>query len=121
VLSDELLTLSSDAECGSLVKMLVAAIAGSNHTTEAQTSFVTEVCTFTWIPALRILDPVPFYPLDRGCVKSQDPDEQPRSYFRELRNHFFWLKYLNSLMRIRDPGWKKIGSGIQEGKNSDPG
>ncbi len=28
-------------------------------------------------------------------------DEQPRSYFREL-NHFLGLKYLNSLMRIRD-------------------
>jgi hypothetical protein len=38
-------------------------------------------------------------------------DEQPGSYFLELRNHFFGLKYLNSLMRIRDPG----------GKNSDPG
>jgi hypothetical protein len=36
-------------------------------------------------------------------------DEQPRSYFRELRNHFFGLKCLNSLMRIRD------------GKNSGPG
>jgi hypothetical protein len=36
-------------------------------------------------------------------------DEQPGSYFRELRNHFFGLKLkiLNSLMRIRDPGWKK--------------
>ncbi len=30
---------------------------------------------------------------------------QPRSYFREHRNHFLGLKYLNSLMRIRDPGW----------------
>jgi hypothetical protein len=30
-------------------------------------------------------------------------DEQTRSYFRELRNHFFGLKCLNSLMRIRDP------------------
>ncbi len=44
-------------------------------------------------------------------------DEQPGSYFLELRNHFFGLKYLNSLMRIRngdslDPGWKKVGSGI---------
>jgi hypothetical protein len=35
----------------------------------------------------------------------------------ELRNNFFGLKYLNSLMRIRDgkiriryPGWKKFGS-----------
>jgi hypothetical protein len=24
-------------------------------------------------------------------------------------------------MRIRDSGWKKFGSGIQDGKNSDPG
>jgi hypothetical protein len=43
-------------------------------------------------------------------------DEQPGSYFPELRNHFFGLKYLNSLMRIRDgdssdPGWKKSDPG----------
>ncbi len=52
-------------------------------------------------------------------------DEQPGSYFLELRNHFcllFWgLKYLNSLMRIRDPGWRQFGSGIRDGKMSDPG
>ncbi len=30
--------------------------------------------------------------------------EQSESCFRELRNHYFGLKYLNSLMRIRDPG-----------------
>jgi hypothetical protein len=29
-------------------------------------------------------------------------DEQNGSYFLELRNHFSGLKYLNSLMRIRD-------------------
>jgi hypothetical protein len=56
-------------------------------------------------------------------------DEQPGTYFLELRlNHFFCflgLKYLNSLMRIRDPGsgldtvrirdpeWEKVGSGIR--------
>jgi hypothetical protein len=45
-------------------------------------------------------------------------DEQPGSNFLELRNHFFGLKYLNSLMRIRDgdswdPGWIKVGSGIR--------
>ncbi len=38
-------------------------------------------------------------------------NEQPWSYFLELRNNFFGVKYLNSLMRIRDTGWK----------NSDPG
>ncbi len=44
-------------------------------------------------------------------------NEQPRLYFREPRNNFFGLKYLNSLMpirdgkfQIRDPRWKKFGS-----------
>jgi hypothetical protein len=57
-------------------------------------------------------------------------DEQPGSYFIELKNHFlvFFGLYLNSLMRIRDgdssdPGWKKVGSGIRntdfEGKLSN--
>jgi hypothetical protein len=51
-------------------------------------------------------------------------DEQPRSYFQELRNHFFGLKYikhLNSLMRIRDGDSSDPGSGIRDGKKSDPG
>jgi hypothetical protein len=48
-------------------------------------------------------------------------DEQPVSYFLELRNHFFGffgVKYLiwcgsgMETIRIRDPGWKKVGSGI---------
>ncbi len=39
-------------------------------------------------------------------------DEQPGSYFRELGNNFFLLKYFNSLIQILDPGWKKFGSGI---------
>jgi hypothetical protein len=47
-------------------------------------------------------------------------DEQPRSYFLELRNHYFAffgvkiLKFFNEdpasgmeTVRIRDPGWKK--------------
>jgi hypothetical protein len=60
---------------------------------------------------------------------------KPGSNFRELRNHFFGLKYLTSLMRIRDPGsgmekiwirdpgWKNLDpeSGIWDGKNSDSG
>jgi hypothetical protein len=45
-------------------------------------------------------------------------DEQPRSHFLELRNHFLGLKYLNSFTRIRDPGWKNSDPGW---KNSDPG
>jgi hypothetical protein len=40
--------------------------------------------------------------------------EQPGSYFLELKNHFLGLKYLNSLMRIRDLGWRQFGSGIRD-------
>ncbi len=40
-------------------------------------------------------------------------DEQPESYFRELRDHFFAVKYLHSLMRIRD-GKNRFGSGIKK-------
>jgi hypothetical protein len=49
-------------------------------------------------------------------------DEQPGSYFIELRNHFFGVKILKffdadpgsgmETVRIRDPGWKNVGSGI---------
>jgi hypothetical protein len=53
-------------------------------------------------------------------------DEQPGSYFQELRNHYFFgffgvkiLKFFDAdpgsgleTVRIRDPGWKKVGSGI---------
>jgi hypothetical protein len=48
-------------------------------------------------------------------------DEQPGSYFLELRNHFL-VKILiffdgdpgsgMETIRIRDPGWNKVGSGI---------
>jgi hypothetical protein len=65
-------------------------------------------------------------------------NEKPGSYFRELKKIFFGVRMLNSLMRIRDPGWKKIGIEkvrirdgkiwirnrkirIRDGKNSDPG
>jgi hypothetical protein len=41
-------------------------------------------------------------------------DEEPGSYFRELKKRYFGLKYLNSLMWIRDPGWKKFGSGMEK-------
>ncbi len=46
-------------------------------------------------------------------------DEQPGSYFLELRNYFFWVKIykiLKFLMRIRDPGWRQFGSGIRDRK-----
>ncbi len=43
--------------------------------------------------------------LTPGWVERQDPEPE---------FVFFWLKYFNFLMRIRDPGWKKSdpGSGI---------
>jgi hypothetical protein len=65
--------------------------------------------------SLRIRDPVPFWPLDPRWVKNKIRirDEQPGSYFRELGNQFFGFKYLNYLMRIRDPGWKKFRSGME--------
>ena len=36
-------------------------------------------------------------------------EEQPGSHFGELRNHFFAF-----LMRIRDPGWRQFGSGMEK-------
>jgi hypothetical protein len=57
--------------------------------------------------------------------KNQDPDPGPgfttRIIFPRAYKQFFGLKYLNTLMRIRDQGWKKFGFGIRDGKNSDPG
>jgi hypothetical protein len=50
-------------------------------------------------------------------------DEKPGSYFLELRNNFFWLKYFNSLMRIRDLGWRQFVSGMEKSRirNKHPG
>jgi hypothetical protein len=78
---------------------------------------------------IQIRDPVLFDPWlrDPGWVKSQDPDpgsrilirdEQPESYFRELRNHFFGVKILKF---FDDPGSGIEKIRIRDGKNSDPG
>jgi hypothetical protein len=61
-------------------------------------------------------------------------DEQPGSYFLELRNHFCGfggvkiLKFFDAdpgsgmeTVRIRDPGWKKVGSGMEKSRIWDPG
>jgi hypothetical protein len=69
-----------------------------------------------------------FRSLDPGSewVKNQDPGSgfgmNGVSYFRELKKTIFWDKipYLNSLW-IWDPGWRKFGFGIRDGKKSDPG
>jgi hypothetical protein len=44
-----------------------------------------------------------------------------RIIFPRAEKQFFGLKYLNSLMRIRDPEWKKFGSGIREWKKFGSG
>jgi hypothetical protein len=86
------------------------------------------ICYSQAVLRIRIRDPVPFWPLDPGSGMGRKSasgsgirDEQPGSYFLELRNHFFGLKYLNSLIRIRDPGWRQFGSGIREGKKVGSG
>ncbi len=93
---------------------------------------------YTYIQVLRIRDSVPFCPLDPGSGMGKKSgsgsglrirDEQPGSYFLELRNNFFGLQYFFDAdpgsgmekIRIRDPGWKKFGSGIRDGKKLDPG
>ncbi len=49
-------------------------------------------------------------------------DEQPGSYFLELRNHFFCffgvkiLKFFDA-----DPGWRQFGSGMGKSRIRDPG
>ena len=49
-------------------------------------------------------------------------DEQPRSYFLQLRNHFFAFLGVKILKLFdEDPGWRHFGSGIRDGKKSDPG
>ncbi len=53
---------------------------------------------------------------------SEIRDEQPGSYFLELRNHFFGLlrlKYLNSLMRIRDGDRSDPGSRMKKSRIRD--
>jgi hypothetical protein len=44
-------------------------------------------------------------------------DEQPGSYFLELRNHFFGVKILKFF--DADPGWRQFGSGINIPGNTD--
>jgi hypothetical protein len=59
-----------------------------------------------------------FLPLDPRWVKTKKSGSgsgmNNPNHISESIETIFWLKilYLNSLMRIRDPGWKKFGSGI---------
>ncbi len=65
------------------------------------------------------LMPVPFWPLDPGSEMGKKSGSG--SYFLELRNQFFGLKYVISGMekiRIRDAGWKQVGSEIKTGSKT---
>jgi hypothetical protein len=56
-------------------------------------------------------------------------DEQPGSYFLELRNHFFYIFGVKILKffdedpgsGIWDPGWRQFGSGMEKSRIRDPG
>ncbi len=48
-------------------------------------------------------------------------DEHFGLNFRELRNNFLGLKYLNSLMLMRIRFWECFWPWIRDGKTSDPG
>jgi hypothetical protein len=78
--------------------------------------FLTKNGHFLAVLRIRILDPVPFCPLDQRSgtqngqkIRIRIRDEQPRSYFRELRT-IFWVKMLKFFNA--EPGWKKFGSCI---------
>jgi hypothetical protein len=61
---------------------------------------------------------------DPGWVESQHPDpgsgmNNPDLIFESLETiilDFLGLKYVNSLMRIRDPGWRQFGSGMEKSR-----
>jgi hypothetical protein len=57
-------------------------------------------------PVFRIRDQVPRW------EKNPDPVRTTRIVLPRAKKPFFWLKYLNSFIRIHDPGWKKFGSRI---------
>jgi hypothetical protein len=48
-------------------------------------------------------------------------DEQPGSYFLELRNHFFAFLGVKILKFFdEDPGWRQFGSGMGKSRIRDP-
>ncbi len=76
------------------------------------------ICTFTFRSVISVADPGSGAFLTPGSgmgkksgsgSKMNNPD-----YISERLETLFWIKILkNSLMRIRDLGWKKFGSGIR--------
>ncbi len=74
------------------------------------------------MPRVADPNPVPFWPLAPGSgmgKKSGSGSELNNpDHISESLETIFWDKCLNSLMR--DLGWKELGSGIRDGKISDP-
>jgi hypothetical protein len=67
------------------------------------------------VSVLRIRDPVFLTPgSEMGKKSGSGSGMNNPNHISESIETIFWLKilYLNSLMRIQDPGWKKFGSGI---------
>jgi hypothetical protein len=77
---------------------------------------------------IRIRDPVPFRPLDlgSGIGKKQDPDPGSGSgtnipdHISESIKTIFWVKILNSLMRMRIRIRESFLTWIREEKIPDP-
>ncbi len=65
---------------------------------------------------LRIRDPESFWHMDPGSGMGKKSGSgsgmNNLDHISESLETFFGLKYLNSLMRIRDPWWQRFGSGI---------
>jgi hypothetical protein len=73
--------------------------------------------TVSSVVRIRIRDPVPFWPLDLGSGMGKKSGSG--SYFLKFRNHFGVkiLKFFDEdpgsgMEKNSDPGWKKVGSGI---------
>jgi hypothetical protein len=73
-------------------------------------------------PESRIRDPVPFRPLDPGSGIGKKSwsgfGMNNTDHISESLETIFWVNIHEFF--DADPGWKKFGSGIWHGKNSDP-
>jgi hypothetical protein len=54
-------------------------------------------------------------------VKKQDPDPTTRIIFPRAWKQIFWVKIPVLKLFDADPGWKKIGSGMENIRIRDPG
>ncbi len=69
-----------------------------------------------WL-TISVADPDPGWVKIRIRIR----DEQPGSYFRELRNNFLGVKILNSFDADPGFGMEKFRSGMENRKSPDPG